>query len=263
MAMGVNNSQIIELGSLGITDYPFTLVGWFRVPNLNKLITLMGIGNTVTGSYHRLIYHGGTTKSAVAISNVGSTAAASSSIVLTTDEWHHVAGTFEAANVRRVYLDGGNMGSNGATRTFDGADRYYLGNIGTDTIELAEGAIFKSALSAELVGMLAKRFSPLSLPPSAQLAAYQGCVRSLNWQSMGPTATAGAPPTAVEHPRFFSRMPGGTRLMPHRLAGPFHMAGAQQRVAVPLCQNHIAGTNFGQSWGSALMAAELAAEVKN
>lgn len=263
MGLGVNLTSLIDLGAVGITGYPFTLAGWFRVPNVNSLLTLMGIGNSTTGSYHRLVYAGHASNVVGAASFITSSTTALSSAVMPTGEWHHVAGVFEASNLRRVYLDGGHVGTSSQNRVFDGANQYTLGNLGTDAVDVAEAAIFKTALSAGQVGQLALGFSPLCLPVSFQLAVYQCCARQLNWPARGPVATASVAPTAVDHPRIFCRQNFGARTMPFRRWAPFQLARGELRgmnladgqpgqASQPgQAESQIAGAgvNIGELWG--------------
>jgi hypothetical protein len=222
--LSVNQTSLIELGAAGITGYPFTLTGWFRVPNVNVLLTLMGINNSTTGSYHRLVYAGHSSQSVGAISYVSTTSTAWSSIPMSTGQWHHVAGVFEAANLRRVYLDGGNVGTSSQNRVFDGANQTFVGSLGTNAVDVAEAAVFNVALTAGQVGQLARGFSPLCLPVAAHLAAYQCCMRHLNWPARGLVATASVAPTAVDHPRILYRQNFGARTMPLRRWAPFQLA---------------------------------------
>ncbi len=263
MGLTVDQTSLIDLGSVGITGYPFTLAGWFRVPNVNSLLSIMGIGNSATGSYHRLVYTGHAGKVAGAVSFVSSGTTALSSTVMTTGQWHHVVGVFEAANSRRVYLDGGHVGTNSQTRVFDGVDHYFLGNLGINAVDVAEAAVFKVALTAGQISPLALGFSPLCLSVSSQLVAYQSCVRPLNWPAHSATASVGAAPIVVDHPRIFYRQNFGARTIPFRRWAPFQLArgelhGMNLAGGKPgqACQSGQtegqivgAGVNIGELWG--------------
>jgi hypothetical protein len=268
MALSVGLTQLIDLGALGITGYPFTLAGWFRVPNVNKLLTLMGVGNSVTGSYHRLLFQGHTTNNAAAISFVTTTSTAVSATAMVPGTWHHVVGVFEAANLRRVYLDGGNLGTNSASRPFDGLDRFYLGNLGTDTVDVADVAVFDVALNGNHVATLAKGLSPLVLPVADRMVAYQNCLRRLNWPAFGPAAVAAATPPVVPHPRVFLRRNRSSRTLPYRLRGPFHNEQAMFQTAGLLTgQQQIAGVSGREGQvsvaGLTAGAAGLSGEVQS
>lgn len=262
MALVIGQTELVSLGSLGISGYPFTLAGWFRVPNVNKLLTLMGVGYASSGSFHRLMYLGNTTKVAGAVSNTGSSSVASSTIVMTPGQWHHVVGVFEAANSRRVYLDGGNLGASSGSRTFDGADQFVLGNASsTDTVDVAESAIWNVALTADEIGMLADGLSSICLPRVGNLQTYQSCIRQLNWPGRGPHATAATAPSVVAHPRCFYAFNNSSQTVPNRLPGPFgisdgELLGTNARSG----QSFLAGSEFGQLSSSGMVAAQLALE---
>lgn len=263
MALAIGQTQLVDLGALGVSGYPFTLAGWFRVQNLSQLMTLMGIGNSVTGSYHRLIHLGHTTKVAGAISNTGSSSTASSTAVMVAGQWHHVAGVFEAANLRRIYLDGGNSATNSGVRNFDGANQYYLGNLNTTTtVDVAEAAVFNAALSAAEIGMLAKGISPLALSTANQLLAYQSCLRHLNWPPRGPHAVAALAPSVVAHPRVYSAIGGTLQVVPNRLPGPFRISHGSLMTNALTGETQIAGTNGGHlvTAGNAMGQVGLAEE---
>ncbi len=260
MALAIGQSQLVDLGALGVSGYPFTLAGWFRVQNLSQLMTLMGIGNSVTGSYHRLIHLGNSTKAAGAISNTGSSSTASSTVVMVAGQWHHVAGVFEAANLRRIYLDGGNSATNAGVRTFDGANQFYLGNLNTtNTVDVAEAAVFNVALSTAEIGMLAKGVSPLALHAANSLLAYQSCVRHLNWPARGPHAVAGSLPSVVAHPRVMYAIGGASQVVPNRVPGPYRVAQGSLMTNAQMGQTLITGIQA--SAGQMLMAGNVTGQV--
>lgn len=249
MALAIGPTQLVDLGALGVTGYPFTLAGWFRVQNLNLQTILMAVGNSTSGSYHRLLYLGNTTKLAGALSNTGVSSLASSTVMMVPGQWHHAAAVFEAANLRRIYLDGGNSATNAGVRTFDGANQFYLGNLNaTGTVDAAEAAVFNAALSAAEISMLAKGLSPLALPTANHLLAYQSCVRHLNWPARGPQAVAASAPSVVAHPRVMCTIGGASQVVPNRLPGPFRIAHGSLMTNAQAGQTQIAGAeaNYGQ-----------------
>jgi hypothetical protein len=139
MALSISQSEVVDLGALPLSGYPFTLTGWFRVPNMSSLLTLMRVENTQTGSYHAIYFRGHVDDRAGAISKVGFSGTAKSTAPMIQGQWHQVTGVFEADNQRHVYLDGGNIGTSTHTRVFDGADQFVLGNVSTsDAVEVAE-----------------------------------------------------------------------------------------------------------------------------
>jgi hypothetical protein len=224
MGLSLDQAGVVDLGSLGITGHPFTLVGWFRVPSVSSLLTLMRIDNTLTSSYHAVIYEGQSAGQVAVVSKVGVTGAARTTLAMTPGTWHHVVGVFEADDARRVYLDGGDMGSSAHLRVFDGANQYRVGNTGTsDLVDVAEAAIFAAVLSDAEIGMLARGCPVLALPRANSLLTYHDFVRGINRPGSGPLASVAGTPTVVSHPRVLQARGGRTLAQPCRTCGPFQV----------------------------------------
>ncbi len=224
MALSLSQAEVVDLGSLPINDYPFTLAGWFRVPSIASWLTLLRVENTGTGSLHSIYFRGAADNLAGALSKVGTTTQAKSTTPMIPGQWHHVTGVFEADNERRVYLDGGNMGVNSATRVFDSADYFVLGNVRTtDAVDVAEIAIIAGVLSDEEIAMLANGCSMLTLPSAAMLLTYHDCVRGINRPGVGPVASSAGTPTVVDHPRMLWSSGGLSQVQPFRIRGPLQI----------------------------------------
>lgn len=222
MALAIGSSNLVDLGSLSVTDYPFTLTGWFRVPSSSTLMTLMRVSNTTTGSYHGLNYEGHNANQVVAISRVSSTSAARSTAPMSANQWHQVTGVFESATTRRIYLDGGNQTEVNHERLFDGVDDFSLGNLATSTaVDAAEVALLDIALQDGDIQALAAGISPLMISDLSNLLCYHNCVRRLNHPGWGPVATSSGGTIATEHPRVL--MPRGSQavIQPCRFSGPY------------------------------------------
>ena len=224
MAISLNNAGLVDLGPLAITGYPFTLVGWFRVPSVSSAVTLMRIDNMATTSFHAIAYEGQLAGQAAAVSKVEDTGAARSTLAMTPGQWQHVVGVFEAHNSRRVYLDGGNMGSTSSSRVFDGANLFRAGNINSSNmVDLAEFAIFASVLTDAEIVMLARGCPVLCLPSANGLLTYHDGVRGVNRPGVGPLASSAGSPTVVDHPRVLMSGGGRTLAQPSRTCGPFRV----------------------------------------
>jgi hypothetical protein len=224
MALSLNQIGLVDLGSLVITGYPFTMVGWFRVPSVSSFLTLMQIDNTATTSYHAVVYEGHSAGQAAVVSKVGVSGAARSTIAMTPGQWQHVVGVFEAHNARRVYLDGGNMGSGANSRVFDGANQFRAGNIFTSTaVDVAEIAILAGVLSEEEIGMLARGCPVLCLPSASGLLTYHDCVRGINRPGVGPLASSAVSLTVVDHPRVLMARCSLSLAQPCRTCGPIQI----------------------------------------
>jgi hypothetical protein len=251
MALSINNTEVVDLGSLPISGHPFTLAGWFRVPNVSKLLTLLRVENSQTGSYHAIYFRGNIDDRAGAISKVGVAAAAKSTTPMIPGQWHHVAGVFEADDLRRVYLDGGSIGTSSSSRIFDGADQTVLGNISSsDAVDVAEIAVIDGALSEEQIAILASGFSILCLPSVARLMTYHDCLRGINRPGVGPVATNSGTPSVTAHPRVMWSSGGRSQLQPFRIRGPLRIDRDSCRTSFSeQAQQSVAGVgdNAGQT----------------
>lgn len=245
MALSLSQAEVVDLGSLPINDYPFTLAGWFRVPSVSKLLPLLRVENTETGSSHSLYFRGHIDSVAAAISVVGVAGAAKSTTPMIPGQWHHVVGVFEADNLRRVYLDGGNKGTSIATRVFDGADQFVLGNVSTtDAVDVAEIGIIDGVLSDEEIAMLAKGCSMLTLPSAAQLLTYHDCVRDINRPGVGPVASSAGTPAVVDQPPILMASGGLSQVQPFRIRGPLQIDQESYRTSFSEhAQHYVAGVS--------------------
>ncbi len=224
MAVSLNQDGIVDLGPLGITDYPFTMVGWFRVPSVSSPLTLMRIDNTATTSFHYIMYEGHLTGQVLAGIKIGTVIGARTTAPMVPGQWHHVVAVFEAYNSRRVYLDGGNMDSSGHIRVFDGADQFRAGNINSSTaVDMAEIAIVAAVLSDNEIAILARGGPMLSLPRAAELLTYHDCVRRINRPGVGPLASSAVSLTVVDHPRVLMSCGGLSFAQPSRTCGPLQI----------------------------------------
>lgn len=232
MAISLNDAGPVDLGPLAITGYPFTMVGWFRVPSVTSAVTLMRIDNTLTTSFHAIAYEGQSAGQVAAISKVGATGAARTTIAMTPGLWQHVVGVFEADNSRRAYLDGDNMGSSAASRVFDGANLFRAGNLNSSSmVDLAEFAVFASVLTDVEIGMLARGCPVLCLPSANELLTYHDGVRGINRPGVEPLASSPVSPAVVDHPRVLMPSGGRTLAQPCRTCGPFQIDRESYRTS--------------------------------
>jgi len=224
MALSIHSSNLVDLGSLPITGYPFTMTGWFRVPNINVAMTLMRFNDTATGTDYEMLFGGHSTNWAGILVATPLSKAVKSTTAMIPGQWHQVTGVFESNTNRTVYLDGGNSGSSELPRAFNGADSFVLGNFRTnDYVDVAEAAVINRALTVEEIEQLALGLSMLSLPAARNTVTYLQCIRRLNQPGIGPVASAGQPLGVVDHPRMFSANLGSSAAMPFRRRGPLHL----------------------------------------
>lgn len=242
MSFTLHKNNDLALGDLGITDYPFTLMAWVRVPDEDELMQIMRVRNSSTGSYHRIHWQGDSSDTIGCGSYIGGGALASATIAMTREVWHHVLAIFAAEDERTIYLDGGNSDTNTTTKTFDGLDKTEAGNTrSTVGLDLADVAVLDSTIDTTQIGLLAAGISILALPAARNMLAYQSCIRRVDWPAWENAATASETGTleVTDHPPIWYPQGGVMQTMPHILSGPWRV-GAQQLHA----HSAVAGEGF-------------------
>lgn len=173
--------------SAPVANEPLTMACWFRSDTSSPTNQcLMSVGNKSSEtSHHALRIRDPADSDLMAVSRWGGTnIAAFSSAQWSTDTWHHACGVYAADNDRRIYLDGGNKGTDTTTVTvtvndlFIGAQaasstRYYMSG------DIAEAAIWNVALTDDEAASLGSGCSPLLVRP-ASLVFYQPLRRNSN-----------------------------------------------------------------------------------
>lgn len=158
------------------TAVPLSYACWFKVSNITTNHTLMAIVDkdadtdyftmTAAGAFAGDPLRAGTSQS-------GNTQFANSSIAYTPDVWQHGCAVFAAANDRRVYLNGGNLGTEGSSITPANLDRTAIGRLarltssGTALGRIAYAAIWSIALSGAEAAALASGALPTSVQPGS------------------------------------------------------------------------------------------------
>ncbi len=230
MAFSLNNSNSFFSIATSVSGYPFSMVGWFRVPDVNTLTNLMGIVDFSTGASCEVYFAGDSGKQAIAKTTNGSSGSASSTSPMIPGQWHHLSAVFASDTERKIYLDGGNVGVNTTNIPIGVLSFYYFGNIfSTDSIEVADVSIIETALDEEQVVVLAKGFSVRTLPSVRDALAYQDCIRHANRPGLGPGLSMAGLSTVVEHPRMMFPIGGYSMAMTDRVRGPFRVEEMQYR----------------------------------
>ena len=242
MGLALNNANYPSIAQGVVAGYPFTLCGWFRVPAVSLFLPLMGMNDTTAGVRYELYYSGHTTGQIGANAYDGGSAVAISGVAATPEVWFHAAGVFASETDRRVYLDGGNLGTNATSRSWSGTNLLYAGNRNNSTaVDVAEAAVFAAALSGADAAALANGVSPLALARSRNLVVYQDLITRLNRPGLGPTLSAAAGASYVGHPRMLY---GGPRQRAGRIRvlGPWRLGGLQFAASgVTAGQTFVAG----------------------
>lgn len=222
MAFSVNVTNAIFNSMTPIASYPFSLMGWFRVPDVNIEFPILGLLSFSGLAQFEVSFAGNTTQAAVAKATGGGFSAAVSSGPMVPGTWHHLVAVYASDTLRTIYLDGSNTEVNTDNIPMASLDFFYLGNIGSSTpVDLAEVSIVQAEVSAEQATILASGYPMLSTPLARQAVIYHDCIRQLNRPGLGPISSSAVTPPAVDHPRIFSSTGGVSAVMPARFSGPW------------------------------------------
>ncbi|MHC4346685.1 MAG: LamG domain-containing protein [Planctomycetota bacterium] len=169
------------------TSVPLSMACWFSPDDLTVGQCLMSIANNNSDvNYFSLEARGdvaGDHIRAGTRSSVGYVAAISTNGYVA-NAWHHACGVWASSGDRRVYLDGGNTGTNNFDRTPSGLNRTAVGVLCRQNKFLytsgliAEAAIWDVALTDAEAAILAAGYSPLFVRPQ-NLLVYWPMVRKL------------------------------------------------------------------------------------
>lgn len=206
MAYDLATTDRYEIGSAVVTAYPFTLACWFYPDTLTANRTLVDLGST-GGNHGQRIYASSTAVTAQSRS-AGADSNASTSAAPSTGQWQHAAGVFASATDRRVFLNGGNKGTNATSCVFNAAidcttigarNRITTYSQGMDG-RLCEVAIWKAALADEEILALHDGFSPRLVSPQ-NLVFYVPLVQMVRDLSRAVSITTTGSPALAAHPR--------------------------------------------------------------
>ena len=228
MAFSLNNSNSLFCITTPIAGYPFSLMGWFRVPDVSLQLSLMGLVSFSSGSRCDVKFAGNTTDSATATAESVDSGTAVTTSPMIPGTWHHLLAVFASDTKRTIYLDGGNAGVNTDLVSVSALDFFYFGNIAdTNLVDIAEVAIVQAEISAEQAAGFVKRVPVFATPYAADVVAYQDCIRQLNRPALGPTFTSNGTLNVIEHPPIHIASRGRIGLSPSRLPGPWYLENAE------------------------------------
>lgn len=225
MALSLNNANAILSALVTIPDYPFSLVGWFRVPDNSKFTALMGITSTSTGERCEIYFAGDSTKEAVAATyTTSSSSLAYSTSPMIPGQWHHLVAVFASDNERKIFIDGGNLGVNNDNLAISALSFIYFGNLyGPDLVDVAEVSIIQAAVSADQAAFFANGGPLFSSPNISAMVTYHDCIRQANQPGLGPKFIVIGSPVATAHPRKIHAVSGHSIAMPYRVRGPWRV----------------------------------------
>ncbi len=191
------SSEFLQIGQAVLTGVPITMSAWFNFPDIALSQSPVSIADASAGATSirlrvrgsdNLVYAVTTDFSANSFSAVTST-------TYTPNTWQHGCAVFAATNDRRVYLDGGNKGTNADGVTPTNLDVTAIGRRGGSSPDeyadglIAEVAVWNIALTDDEVAILAKGYSPLFVHPQ-NIIAYWPLIRGLNDKVGGFNMTA-------------------------------------------------------------------------
>jgi len=224
VALSLNNSSTYFNFALPAIGYPFSLVGWFRVPDTSALISFLGIASLSTGARCDIYYAGNGGKEAVAKSANGTSGSAYSTSPMTPGQWHHLTAVFSSATERKIYLDGSSEGVNNSNVPIGTLDFLYFGAAySTTLVDVADVSLVAATVSKEQAVALANGYSLLASPISPNVIVYHDCIRRGNRPGIGPVFVSNGSPVVIDHPRMMFPNSGFSTALPDRVRGPFRI----------------------------------------
>jgi hypothetical protein len=216
-----SSQYLHQASALGITDFPFTMVCWFKSDDIATGQALMGLGEDAGDDYHMLYIDDDDVQSNLSV--VGYTYAGGGAGEYTTtgvaaNVWAHAAGVWASSTDRRSFLNGGGKNTSADNQGFATPDVFDIGAIDTSSGptynmsgKIAHAAIWNAALTDAEVAILAAGYSPLFVRPQS-LVAYWPLLRTdkdiVGAYDMtaynAPTWAADHPPIIMPAPIFYS-----------------------------------------------------------
>jgi len=224
VAFSIDGSNVLYSINSPISGYPFSLAGWFRVPDVSLLTALVGVIDFSTGAKCEIYFAGDAGKQAVARTTNGSSESAYSTSPMIPGVWHHLTAVFSSDSERKIYLDGGNLGVNSGSLSVGIPGFFYFGNLnGVASVDLADVLLIEGAVSEQQATALAMGYPMLLLPSSRDVVAYQNCIRYLNHPGWGLKILSLDTPVVVDHPPMMIPNRVNSITMANRVRGPFRV----------------------------------------
>ena len=128
------SNQYLEVDKAVVSETPLTMMCWVYCDDLSSNTYVMYIADKdVTDQAFGLRLNSGGAGNVHALTYAGTAAAALATATMSANTWHQVCAVFVSPNDRRAYIDGGNEGTNNASRTPTGLDRTSIGRAGDST----------------------------------------------------------------------------------------------------------------------------------
>lgn len=199
------SSEYLRRTSSPVSSEPFTLACWFYTDTLAVDQALISVGDEGGTRYFAVFADSSDVIIATAFDG-DSDVAAISTANYTTNTWHHACGVFEGSGDARVYLDGGNKGTDASLHDAITTDAFSIGATADSTPfgyasgRIAEAAAWDISLTDAEVAILAKGYSPLFIKPE-NLVAYLPLIRDEDQDRVGGyDLTPVNTPAIADHP---------------------------------------------------------------
>ncbi len=184
MARDFSPTEYGRIVQLAVTDFPFTVSGWFKTNSATTNQSLFWIGDKDDAQdWNAIIVAGNVTDDPLRVFSHDhglATGTATTTNFYVANKWHHAAGTFVSQIRRRCYLDGdvGNRGNDGtdigSARIWDsmaiGSHRDSSPGAPFDGL-IADVGMWDVELSEDEIESLAAGYSPQLIRPQ-NLVAY-------------------------------------------------------------------------------------------
>ncbi len=207
------STQYLTTASAPLTATPFSFSCWINTVDTTTFQHIMSIGDIGTSNnYFALIYLGSGSQNIRFDARAGGTVASAetTSGIPGANVWHHICALSLAANNRQVYIDGGNVGTNGTSRVPAGLDHLAVARLANSAAaantfdgRIAEMAVWSTNITLAEVQGLAQGASPKLIEPGS-LVYYDKMIRALDRDIVGGLAlTSSGGPTVGVHTRMF------------------------------------------------------------
>jgi hypothetical protein len=168
-------SQYLEYAGAVVSSVPLTMACWFKTDDDTVNSHLMCVGQDSASEYFTLearCADAGDYLQAVTRSVAGGRRTATTSAGMSAGTWYHCCGVFSATNARKVYLNGGNAGTDANDVTPSGLNRTriaYLKSLASYHLSgrIAWPGIWNVALTDAEVAELAAGAFPPSIRPAS------------------------------------------------------------------------------------------------
>lgn len=154
------------IGTVGSFAVPLTLAAWCKPTNLLSTQGILTLGTSASTPSHRISLITGLAR----VTSYSGSEASVNTTTATAGAWNHVAGVFNAANSRSIFINGGGKQTN-TTNLAPTFNRITIGctifntNLDFFTGEIAECAVWNTALTDDEVASLARGYSPQLIHP--------------------------------------------------------------------------------------------------